>query len=83
MFEMLTSFLQLQSEQFSLFSNLLQSLIISNVDFIQNAPIYVVQSKPEFLKILIFVELVFCNNFKCELKKFHKMDPSKLGFLRY
>ena len=42
-----------------------------------------VQSKPKFLKILIFIELVFCNNFKCELKKIHKMDPSKLRFWRY
>ena len=39
-------------------------------------------SKPKFLKILIFVELVFCNNFKCELNELHKMDPSKLGFWR-
>ena len=32
------------------------------------------------MKILIFAELVFCNNFECELNKLHKMDPSKLGF---
>ena len=32
-----------------------------------------VESTPKFLKILIFVELVFCNNFKCELKKFTKL----------
>ena len=31
-----------------------------------------VKSKPKFLKILIFVESVFCNNFKCELINFTK-----------
>ena len=41
-----------------------------------------VQSKPKILKILIFVELVFCNNFKCEVNELHKMDPSKLRFWR-
>ena len=42
-----------------------------------------VQNKQNIFKILIFVDLVFRNNFECDLKKFHKMDPSKQGFLRY
>ena len=72
MFEMLTSFSYFNPSS-SVFFQLTSILrIISNFDFIKNAPISVVQSKPKFLKILIFVELVYCNNFKCELKKFTK-----------
>ena len=64
MFEMLTSSSNLNLSSSGFFSQFtLILMIISNV---------VVQSKPQFLKILIFVELVFCNNFKCELKNFTK-----------